>query len=157
MISWINKPDPQNRERVIGLSFVSRSALGCIPYRHHIRVYELKVTNPESQMVSHLTRGQYHSLEHILIQEALENLGPECISVSGSGDNKSYRFVVTGKIYKKELAKFLMTLIYDGATKYVALADVPYINKCSFGKCHEIGDLFTKLSTTLCPVLMKYL
>lgn len=47
---------------------------------------------------TYLSRGQYHSLEHIFVQEALDNLGADCISVSASGDNTTYRFVVTGRL-----------------------------------------------------------
>lgn len=57
----------------------------------------------------------------------------------------------------KELAKFVLAVIYDGEAKYVTTSDVPYNDNCSYGQCHEVGDLFRKISPVLGKVLTEML
>lgn len=150
---WIHKPHPAQSERKLGLSLVSTTELGNWLCRSRIRVYELRVTQPFGGV--YLSRAQYHSFEHILKWEALQNLGPDCISVSASGDNLTYRFVVTGSIYKEQLAKFVLAVLYDGSTTYLSIEDIPFVGNCSFPSCHDIGDLFEKISPSLGRVLTE--
>lgn len=145
MSSWIHKPNPKRVKR-IGLSLVSTTRLGWLPFSPQVRVYELVIVVPNGGI--YISRSQYHSLEHILRHEALEELGSDCISVSGSSDNITFKFVVTGNIYKKELSKFLLNLLYDSITKYLTVDDVPDKDMCSYPS-YSIDDLFTKISTTL--------
>lgn len=155
MVRWIKKLNPLEKKRTVGINLISSTELGFVLHKREIRVYELRVVQPYGGV--YLTRGQYHSLEHIFVQEALDNLGADCISVSASGDNSTYRFVVTGKIKEKELAKFVLAVIYDGEAKYVTTSDVPYNDNCSYGQCHEVGDLFRKISPVLGKVLTEML
>lgn len=155
MVRWIKKLNPLEKKRTVGINLISSTEVGFVLRKREIRVYELRVVQPYGGF--YLTRGQYHSLEHIFVQEALDNLGADCISVSASGDNSTYRFVVTGKIKEKELAKFVLAVIYDGEAKYVTASDVPYNDNCSYGQCHEVGDLFRKISPVLGKVLTEML
>lgn len=155
MIRWIQKLNPAKKKRILGINLISATGVGTFPFFHHIRVYELRVVQPYGG--TYLSRGQYHSLEHIFVQEALDNLGADCISVSASGDNTTYRFVVTGKIKEKQLARFVLAVLYDGESKYLTASDVPYCDLCSYGQCHEVGDLFRKISPALGKVLTEML
>lgn len=147
--------NPSEKKRTVGINLISSTEVGFVLCKREIRVYELRVVQPYGGV--YLTRGQYHSLEHIFVQEALDNLGADCISVSASGDNSTYRFVVSGKMKEKELAKFVLAVIYDGEAKYVTASDVPYNDNCSYGQCHEVGDLFRKISPVLGKVLTEML